>query len=231
MLPALLRVFLCFWPPAQPRRKSTSLDESVTATLQQIGAQSGEDFPRCRLQSRERDHHSLYESRLIQSLTVSMDSLGYSRSSEIRRREARVHVDCQQRSSRKISVENSPQLECVIVPSFGIDPPENVAVKKSAGDFLQGVGDDLNNIQRLMREDDNKELVNVQLMCHFERVKVATFLHRIEEIMQHLRLNEDNEKGCKFMYTLVHVHVHVQCMYMYSIYSLPLTSIIIPFTL
>ena len=42
---------------------------------------------------------------------------------------------------------------CVIVPSFGTDPPSNVVVKKSAGDFLKGVGDDFKIIQRLVRDD------------------------------------------------------------------------------
>ena len=197
MLPTLLRVLLCCWPAAQPgHRSSPSLDVDAHRQIR-VDAQSGEELR----QSQERYHHSLHESRSVQSSTDSLESFSDSWLPETRRKQVCTY---RQQRSRKVSVEESPQLECIIVPSFGIDPPENVAVKKTAGDFLQGVGDDLINIQRLMREDENKELVNVQLMCHFERVKVATFLQIIKEIMQRLRLNGNNKKGCKLNQYKIH---------------------------
>ena len=88
------------------------------------------------------------------------------------------------------------QLECFIIPSFGKDPPENVAVKKMAGDFLRGVGDDFKSIQNLVEKDNQKELVNVQLMCHFEQVKLADFIVNIEERMKDLKI-KSTAKGCK----------------------------------
>lgn len=67
----------------------------------------------------------------------------------------------------------NPKLECFIIPSFGKEPPTNVAVKKASSDFLKGVGDDLKIIQGLIGKDYQKELGNVTLMCHFVQEKVA----------------------------------------------------------
>ena len=92
-----------------------------------------------------------------------------------------------------------PKLKCLIVPSFGEKPPDNIAPKKAASDFLQGVGDDLKIIQDWISKDSQKELVNVTLMCHFEQVKVAAFTTNIKDIMNNISLEctNDDQKGCK----------------------------------
>ena len=141
-----------------------------------------------------KDHHSPYESPPFSSLTSSLKSIGFATSST-------AYPTRQQELQRRIAdgIEAKIQLECVIVPSFGTDPPSNVVVKKSAGDFLKGVGDDFKIIQRLVRDDSRKELISVQLMCHFERVNVSTFLERIEDLMKRLKLNStsNHKKGRK----------------------------------
>lgn len=93
----------------------------------------------------------------------------------------------------------NPKLECFIIPSFGKEPPTNVAVKKASSDFLKGVGDDLKIIQGLIGKDKEKELGNVQIMCHFEQVKLASFLRIIEDRMKDLKLKsaDNGQKGCK----------------------------------
>ena len=75
-----------------------------------------------------------------------------------------------------------------------------MAVKKEvASDFLKGVGDDFHIIQRLIEEDSYKELGRVQMMCHFEKVKLANFIEMIEDRMKSsiLRHTGDNQKGRK----------------------------------
>ena len=96
----------------------------------------------------------------------------------------------------------NPKLECFIIPSFGKEPPTNVAVKKTSNDFLKGVGDDLTIIQGWIRNDKQKNLGNVELLCHFKQQKLANFTRIIGDRMKDLRLNGANngEKGCKYTY-------------------------------
>ena len=97
-----------------------------------------------------------------------------------------------------------PALECFIIPSFGEDPPGNVAVKlkmsdKMASKFLKGVGEDLDIIQKLIMEDDNKQLLEVRLMCHFAQKKVEEFKKAIGDAMKNIKLKRTStQKGCKY---------------------------------
>ena len=107
-----------------------------------------------------------------------------------------------ERSSRHSSDEKAactPKLECFVIPSFGKDPPTNVAVKKASNDFLGGVVNDLTTIQRLIGKDDQKELGNIELLCHFKQEKLANFTRIIEDRMKDLKLNgaDIGKKGCK----------------------------------
>ena len=71
--------------------------------------------------------------------------------------------------------------------------------KKASNDFLRGVADDLTIIQQLIRKDDQKELGNVELMCHFKQETLAHFTNNIEDRMTDLKLNsaDNGQKGCK----------------------------------
>jgi hypothetical protein len=89
-----------------------------------------------------------------------------------------------------------PALECFVIPSFGKDPPRNVA-DKMASDFLEGVGEDFDIIQRLIKEDDTKQLHEVRLMCHFAQKKVREFKKAIEDAMKNIKLKHTH-KGCKY---------------------------------
>ena len=76
-----------------------------------------------------------------------------------------------------------------------------MAVKlKVEGNFLKGVGDDSRIIQGLINKDDCKELGQVQIMCHFETIKVARFKKMIEDEMKSLKL-QPGKKGRKYEYT------------------------------
>lgn len=71
-------------------------------------------------------------------------------------------------SSPRLDIMNlnatcNPKLECIIVPSFGTNLPNNVVPKKASTDFLKGVGDDFKIIQELISKDQQKELVRVQI--------------------------------------------------------------------
>lgn len=89
-----------------------------------------------------------------------------------------------------------PQLDCFIIPSYGKDPPDNVAVKKMAGDFLKGVGDDFEIIKQLIKNDSGKDLYDVEIMCHFAQKRPIEFTKTIESAMIDLKMKR---KGCKFI--------------------------------
>ena len=113
----------------------------------------------------------------------------------------RIH----QRSKKRYTVVEDgdcPKLECIIIPSFGKCPPDNVAVKKASNDFLEGVGDDLEIIQSLIVDDIDKELSRVELMCHFKQIKKKEFETKIRSRMESIKLTRDHtsaacQKGCK----------------------------------
>ena len=94
--------------------------------------------------------------------------------------------------------KSKPELECFVVPSYGSHPRLTVEVKKRGSYFLKGVGDDSHIIQKLIKKDDFKELGEVQIMCDFERVKVAEFTKMIQDKMYDLKLNINCEKGRKY---------------------------------
>ena len=114
--------------------------------------------------------------------------------------------------TRDTKLHSPPALECFIIPSFGEDPPSDVAVKlklsgKMASKFLKGVGEDLDIIQQLIKEDENKQLYEVRFMCHFAQKKVEEFEKAISEAMKDLKVK--TRKGCKYnACTLI-------CMYLY----------------
>ena len=116
-----------------------------------------------------------------------------------------------------------PALKCFIIPSFGEDPPDNVAVKlkmsdKMASDFLKGVGEDFDIIQQLIKEDDNKQLYEVRLMCHFAQKKVKEFKKAIGDAMKSLKLKH-TQKGCK--YNKIYIHVRNRS---YTYYNMCLSN-------
>ena len=97
-------------------------------------------------------------------------------------------------------LHSPPELDCFIIPSFGEDPPSDVAVKlklsgKMASKFLKGVEEDFDIIQQLIQEDDKKQLRGVRLMCHFAQKKVKEFKEEIRKAMEDLKLK--TQKGCK----------------------------------
>ena len=134
---------------------------------------------------------------------------------------------------RARDVEPSPPaLECFIIPSFGEDPPDNVAVKlkitdKMANNFLEGVGKDFNIIQQLIKEDDTKQLLEVRLMCHFAQKKVKEFKKAIGDAMKCLKLKH-TQKGCKYnkylyLYVIDHTHT-ITCPFLIMTPSLSIHS-------
>ena len=102
------------------------------------------------------------------------------------------------KSDNEATHTNGPQLECVIIPSFGKNPPDNVAVKKMTGDFLRGVEDDFEIIQQLIKDDSQKRLFEVKFMCHFAQENVAKFKRRIKSAMQELKMEHTGKKGCEY---------------------------------
>lgn len=105
-------------------------------------------------------------------------------------------------SWQDLTVAQSPELDCIIIPSFGEDPPGNVAIKlkmsgKMSSKFLEGVGEDLDIIQQLIIEDNTKHLREVRLMCHFAQKKVREFKKKIRETMKDLK-QKRAQKGCKY---------------------------------
>ena len=149
-----------------------------------------------RRSSRSGSHLSQSLPAPASSDSTSEDRRGFERSQQSSRHNNEKYTIV----SDKATILSHLELECLIVPSFGKDPPINVAVKKeSSSDFLQGVGDDLKIIQRLIGRDIHKKLGEVQLMCHFEQVKRAQFANTIKERMQDLKLNyRYDQKGCKW---------------------------------
>ena len=147
--------------------------------------------------------HERKTSRSESQLSATLPAPSSDNASEGRRSFERSQR-ASQRSNEKYTIVTeggtcNPKLECFIIPSFGKEPPTNVAVKKASSDFLKGVGDDLKIIQGLIGKDKEKELGNVQIMCHFEQVKLASFLRIIEDRMKDLKLKsaDNGQKGCK----------------------------------
>ena len=63
----------------------------------------------------------------------------------------------------------NPKLECIIVPSFGTNLPNNVVPKKASTDFLKGVGDDFKIIQELISKDQQKDWLEFRLCVILSR--------------------------------------------------------------
>ena len=156
----------------------------------------------------EQPSHPSNEIRLesvagsLQSLTDSEHSLSHSLTSYDHSQRKRIRTSSFRGDDRARDVKPSPLLECFVIPSFGEDPPKDVAVKlkvhesdKMASEFLKGVGEDFDIIQQLIKEDDNKQLYEVSFMCHFAQKKVEVFKKAISEAMKDLKLKP--QKGCK----------------------------------
>ena len=137
-----------------------------------------------------------------QSLTDSEPSRSHSMTSyyDHSQREHN-HTNSFRVDDRARDIKPSPPLECFVIPSFGEDPPDNVAVKltisdKMANKFLKGIEKDFDIIQQLIMEDDNKQLREVRLMCHFAQKTVKEFKKAIGDAMKNLKLKH-TQKGCK----------------------------------
>ena len=142
-----------------------------------------------------------------QSLTDSEPSRSHSMTSYDHSQRERSRTGSFREVDRARDIKPSPPLECFIIPSFGEDPPDNVAVKlkitdKMASDFLEGVGEDFDIIQKLIMEDDNKQLREVRLMCHFAQKTVKEFKKAIEDAMKNLKLKH-TQKGCKYNHRFI----------------------------
>ena len=138
----------------------------------------------------------------IRTLTDSEPSRSHSMTSFDRVQRDRIRTSSFRVDDRARDVKPSTPLECFIVPSFGEDPPDNVAVKltmsdKMASKFLKGVEKDFDIIQKLIMEDDTKQLLEVRLMCHFAQKKVEEFKKAIGDAMKNLKLKH-TQKGCKY---------------------------------
>ena len=149
----------------------------------------------------EERRSSLSAKRLCISLPSSPSTLS-GRSSTSGSLERSNSQRYPQRLREKFNIANdgtTPRLECIIIPSFGSSPPPTVVVKKATGDFLQGVGGDMEIIQRLIREDSRKDLLEVRLMCHFQHVRRATFMKNIKDQMSKLKFDQESgiQKGRK----------------------------------
>lgn len=127
-------------------------------------------------------------------LTISLNTYGYT--SPVLSSSAVSLENLAECLGRRLHTGTDLELECIVIPSFGKSPPSNVAVKKNTNDFLKGVGDDLKIIQRLIQEDCCKELVGVELMTHFEQVKVGAFLGKLEDQMKRIKITNTDET-CK----------------------------------
>ena len=153
--------------------------------------------------TQDREENQLQErkgSRSESHLSATLPALSNDVSLEGRSSFARSQQAYQRTNERYSIVTDgatcNPKLECFIIPSFGREPPINVARKKASSDFLKGVGDDMKVIQGLIEKDYQKDLVNVTIMCHFEQVKLASFMRTIEDRMKDLKL-KSGDKGCK----------------------------------
>lgn len=148
---------------------------------------------------------------------VSLDTRPSTPSSERRRSHLRLSLSTDAGSQHSVYKRNRkrcmvvdggdcPKLECIVIPSFGKCPPHIVAVKKSSSDFLEGVGDDLEKIQTMIGDDDDKELSRVELMCHFKQIKIKVFETKIKSRMEDIKLSRNRtsacQKGCKYMYVV-----------------------------
>ena len=210
---AIKNLFCCSHPSRKPSEENPN---SETTPLHRDSTQSRNNYtnetPHQYHQSEPipvappepRDSHDNDHPSTALQLGYSSDtSCSVSMSSDSQRVEYRMHKTELLRSKkphRRLNVVNegiSPELQCFIIPSFGKDPPDNVAVKKMAGDFLKGVGDDFDIIQHLIKSDGHKYIYQVDFMCHFAQKKVAVFKKAIGDAMKDLRLQR-TQKGCKY---------------------------------
>ena len=174
---------------------SQSVNNYMSGTLQQ----QQQSEPIAVIPSKPRDSHDHLSTAL--QLGYSSDtstSCSVSLSSDNLKAAYRMHKSEKMRKkahgrSNVVNEGISPQLQCFIIPSFGKDPPENVAVKKMAGDFLRGVRDDFKVIQELIQNDGHKYIYQVDFMCHFAQQKVKEFKEAIEDAMKNLRLRRTEE--------------------------------------
>ena len=159
---------------------------------------------------KENDHYSVNQELYLtpevspfNSPATSNHSVRESMSTPSSHNEAEFNVSrsVERRSGRCNVVNMSgtcPNLRCLVFPSFGDALPSDAAKKKSTA-FLAGVGDDMKVIQRLIKEDKNKSLDEVRMMCHFQQMNVQQCKSLIEDLMKDTILDIQSKNGSKFV--------------------------------
>ena len=101
------------------------------------------------------------------------------------------------KQSKVVNSGPVPDLDCIIITSFGDSPPSDV-VKKKKSSFLAGVGKDSDIIQNLIYDDHHKVTAKVMLSCHFKQETPETCKKAIKQKMESIKL-EKQQKGCKWL--------------------------------
>lgn len=97
------------------------------------------------------------------------------------------------RHSQVLDPETAPNLDCIVIPSFGDSPPRGAVAKKRT-DFLPGVATDLNTVQQLIEQDTRKKLSYVRQGYHDHQT--GTCKELIENKMEGMKL-EKSQNGRK----------------------------------
>ena len=137
------------------------------------------------------------------------DSIRRSRTSPSSHNEAEFNMSRSvERRSGRCNVINTPstcpRLQSLVFTSFGDALPSDAAKKKSTA-FLAGVGNDMKVIQRLIKDDDLKNLVQVKMTCHFEQMNVQECNSVIENLMKDTILKSQDtilksqDEGSKYL--------------------------------
>ena len=105
-----------------------------------------------------------------------------------------------------------PDLDCLIITSYGDSPPPGVAEKQKST-FLKGVGKDSDIMQNLIYQDDHKVSAKVMLVCHFKQETVEACKEEIKQKMDNIKLK--SQKGRK--YSMPIIRVYRQCLICLSV--------------
>ena len=89
----------------------------------------------------------------------------------------------------------NPKLSCLIIGSHGDLPLPGAVAKRKVGGFLYGIGEDLDIIQSLVGQDENKELSAVSRKILDNEKELAVYKKEIKKAMTSVKIDHKHREA------------------------------------